>query len=287
MNQNVKVLDIGCSSGNFDTIIMDRKNATVDGVELNKEDARIAATKLRKVFNINVETDDLKAIDTNYDVIYLGDVIEHLVDPSYVLEKLKHNLNKRGVVIFSIPNMAHISVRLMLLSGKFEYGETGLLDKTHLHYYDKVEIERLFHTAGYNIEKLDWVSRDIPKDILQKELSQLGLTANDKFFKLARDLDSAAYQYIGVAVPANGKINPTVLPKVSPEIDMFEKHLADIKQSYIEDVERLQKKHAGSNNADIELLTRLIDDYEKSTSWKITKPLRKVSKAVHKVRPKS
>lgn len=271
-----KLLDVGCSSGNFDEIIINRKKAVIDGIELNKEDAKVATTKIRKVFNLNVETDDLSALDKDYDLIYLGDVIEHLVHPSAVLKRLKGNLNKNGKVIFSIPNMAHISVRLMLLSGNFEYGNTGLLDKTHLHYYDKNEIERVFHEAGYKIERLDWVSRDIPKELLKKELSKLGLSGNEKFFKLASSLEAGAYQFVGVASPANEAIKVKTPPKISPQIDVFERHLADIKSSYEEDMNRLKLEQ---NQKLVELLNE-INRYEQSLSWKITKPLRNISKFI-------
>ncbi|HUD10554.1 MAG TPA: class I SAM-dependent methyltransferase [Candidatus Saccharimonadales bacterium] len=279
MPDSLKLLDVGCSSGNFDEVVIDRKRAIVDGIELNKKDAAIAAKKLRKVFNFNIETDDLSALDTDYDVIYLGDIIEHLVDPSAALKRLKELLNKKGTVVFSIPNMAHISVRLMLLAGKFEYGNTGLLDRTHLHYYDKAEIERVFHTAGYKIEKLDWVSRDIPKELLDTELKRIGLKANETFYALAKDLDAGAYQYIGKAVPVSGPIAEKPRPSVSPAIDTFEKHLADMRKSYEDDVHRLEQR----NSEQINVLTAKINDYEKSTSWKVTKPLRKVSKIVRKV----
>jgi SAM-dependent methyltransferase len=256
-----KVLDIGCSSGNFGEVIINRKGAIVDGIELDKKDVEIAKKKLRKVLNLNVETDELNKLDKDYDFIYFGDVIEHLV---------------------SIPNMAHISVRLMLLAGKFEYGNTGLLDKTHLHYYDKTEIERVFSDAGYSIRRLDWVSRDIPKELLERELKKIGLTANETFFKLARSLDAGAYQYIGLAVPISGKVNPEDRPKVSPEIDMFEKHLADIRKSYEEDVARINKQTQQAHSVNAELLNERINEYEKSLSWKVTKPLRSVSKVVRK-----
>jgi 2-polyprenyl-3-methyl-5-hydroxy-6-metoxy-1,4-benzoquinol methylase len=277
-----KVLDIGCSSGNFGEVIINRKGAIVDGIELDKKDVEIAKKKLRKVLNLNVETDELNKLDKDYDFIYFGDVIEHLVYPSKALKKVKKNLGENGAVIFSIPNMAHISVRLMLLAGKFEYGNTGLLDKTHLHYYDKTEIERVFSDAGYSIRRLDWVSRDIPKELLERELKKIGLTANETFFKLARSLDAGAYQYIGLAVPISGKVNPEDRPKVSPEIDMFEKHLADIRKSYEEDVARINKQTQQAHSVNAELLNERINEYEKSLSWKVTKPLRSVSKVVRK-----
>ena len=281
-----KVLDIGCSSGNFDEVIFEKKQATVDGIELDKKDAEIAGQKLHKVFNLNIETDNLDLPDNYYDIIYFGDIIEHLQFPVQALKKVKRFLNQNGSVIFSIPNMAHISVRLMLLAGKFEYGNTGLLDKTHLHYYDKAEIYRVFSEAGYKIEQLDWSSRDLPKELIEKELDKIGLKGSDKFFDLAKSLEAGAYQFIGRAVPSSVPVKTVPRPKISPAIDMFEKHLADIRKSYVEEVCRINKQNESRNiefkqlSKQVNELTKRINEYDNSLSWKITKPLRKVSKII-------
>ena len=288
-----RVLDIGCSSGNFGEVVIKRKKAIVDGIELNEKDAEIAGRKLHKVFNIDIEADGVGSLDNDYDVIYFGDVIEHLQHPIDVLKAVKKLLRKDGLVIFSIPNMSHISVRLMLMTGNFEYGNTGLLDKTHLHYYDKAEVERVFSDAGYRIEQLDWVSRDIPRELLKSELDKIGLTGDDNFFKLAKSVGAQAHQYIGRAIPTNAKAGVRPRPNVSPAIDLFERHLADIKQSYIEEVDRLNERNQASQVKtevlikQVDELTKQVKGYDNSLSWKITKPLRGVARIINKIGTKT
>ena len=106
-----KILDIGCSSGNFGKELIDRKNCIVDGIELDYNDYISAKKNLRKVVNLNIETDEIKGVDNDYDFIYFGDVIEHLVNPSAALAKVKKYLNRTGRILFSIPNMANIAIR--------------------------------------------------------------------------------------------------------------------------------------------------------------------------------
>ena len=76
----------------------------------------------------------------------------------------------KGKLLFSIPNMGHISVRLYLLRGELDYGETGLLDKTHLHFYTLEEVQRVFAEAQLEIDHLDFVDKDYPKSLIKKEL---------------------------------------------------------------------------------------------------------------------
>lgn len=235
------VLDVGCSSGNFGKVLIDNKGCVVDGVELDANDYKLAKTKLRNVFNLNIETDDLGIIKNKYDYIYFGDVIEHLVWPVATLERIKSHLSQKGCLIFSIPNMAHLLSRLMLLQGDFEYGETGLLDKTHLHFYTPNEIERIFALAGYKITYFDPVLKDLPEELIESELGKVGLRMTSEFLEFTRTSQASIYQMVGAAIPATGKIKNVLLPPSSP-VDKFQILLDNTKAHYEAQL-RSQKKH--------------------------------------------
>jgi 2-polyprenyl-3-methyl-5-hydroxy-6-metoxy-1,4-benzoquinol methylase len=274
--QKAKVLDIGCSSGNFGAVLIERKSCVVDGVELDIDDAKKAAKVLSSIKMLNIETDDISEIeDKYYDVVYFGDVIEHLVNPVAALKRVKSKLKPGGSVIFSIPNMAHMSVRLMLMGGKFDYGNTGLLDKTHLHFYDLDEITRVFSSAGYRIENLDWVARDIPKDMLDKQLHELGLESSHKFIKLSKSLDAAAYQFIGKAVPSSKVMPAKSRAKVSPSINDFDNFLSQLRKNYEAEIELLRNRVA-----ELELESAKLQKVHNSLAWKLSKPVRAATRGI-------
>lgn len=206
INEKSLVLDVGCSSGNFGEALIKHKNCIVDGVEPDKNDSRKAARKLRKVSNKFVE-DALKTEfkKEKYDAIVFLDVIEHLYNPASTLRSLKKNLKPNGMIVFSIPNMAHISVRLMLLKGDFEYANTGLLDNTHLHFYTKKEIERLFSEAGFTINVLNHTEAIYSDDQITDELGKLGIKYNNKLAKILRDDSAHIFQFVGTAVMSTPK----------------------------------------------------------------------------------
>jgi hypothetical protein len=54
-------------------------------------------------------------------------------------------------VIISVPNVANISVRLMLLFGKFDPMARGILDRTHLRFFTRRTIEKLVEQQGFTI----------------------------------------------------------------------------------------------------------------------------------------
>ncbi|MEX0668700.1 MAG: class I SAM-dependent methyltransferase, partial [Candidatus Saccharimonadales bacterium] len=237
------VLDIGCSSGVFGERLIKEKSCRVDGIEVDSDDAKQAKKRLRNVYQLNVEIDDLD-LDEIYDIIFMGDVIEHLAKPIEALRKVKKFLKPEGSLVFSIPNITHMSVRLMLLKGQIKYGETGLLDETHLHFYNQEEVYRVLGSAGFKIIKFDYVERDIPMSIIEKELKDVGLNTTDNFKSVAQSINGAAYQFIGMAKPSSTKSKP--LLQKSP-IDITDRSVERMKMKYgkkIDDIssERMKMK---------------------------------------------
>lgn len=234
-----KVLDVGCSSGTFGQELVRRKKCVVDGIELDEQDFKEASKKLRNMYNLNIENDNIDVITDKYDFVYFGDVIEHLVSPVFTLGKIKQLLKPDGKVLFSIPNMTNVAVRLALLKGDFEYTETGVLDNTHLHFYSLTEVQRIFTEANLKIEKLDFVEKDYPSSLIQKWLKGLGLTANEKFYDEMRKPDAAAFQFVGCAVPAkNLKVKKR---QVFSPISLFEEYHSSVVEdmnNIIEDVKQ-------------------------------------------------
>lgn len=229
---DTKVLDIGCSSGNFGEALIKEKKCIVDGIELDRKDAQEARKKLRQVYELNIETDSLDEITDKYDYIYFGDVIEHLVDPSKALKRLENLFKnkKQAKVLFSLPNMSHISVRLMLLNGNFEYGRTGLLDNTHLHFYTLHELNRVFNRAGMEITHFDPVTKDYPSSLIDKELATVGLQNTDIFTEFVNSTNASIYQLVGYAQYSTKPIKISM--EVSSPRDNFALLLEDTKKYY-------------------------------------------------------
>jgi SAM-dependent methyltransferase len=83
------------------------------------------------------------------DLILCLDVLEHLVEPGEVLARLTARLSHGGTVIVSLPNIAHLSVSLpLLLRGRFEYRDAGILDRTHLRFFVRDSAIALLNQAG-------------------------------------------------------------------------------------------------------------------------------------------
>ena len=147
-----RVLDIGCGAGRLGEAIKQRQQASVCGIELDARAAEAARQRLDHVWAGDVERLDIQIAPGSFDAIVCADVLEHLREPGRLLEQAREWLSPDGRLIASIPNVRHHSVVRSLLQGNWTYESAGLLDRTHLRFFTRREIEKLFHRAGFAIE---------------------------------------------------------------------------------------------------------------------------------------
>lgn len=176
--EDFSVLEIGCDCG---ATLLEIKNrypgAKVYGCEINEAAAAIAS-HVAEVSASNIEDGNLPFPKRTFRYIIFGDVLEHLRNPFEVLVYCRELLCEGGSVIASIPNLMHISVMEQLLQGNFTYTETGLLDKTHIHFFTYYEIVRMFAKAGYRISALNSISMPVGQKQQQLIDSLLALEGN-------------------------------------------------------------------------------------------------------------
>lgn len=222
-----RVLDIGCSSGNFGDVLVHEKQCEVVGLDIDAADIAKAKKKLTAAYVRNIEKDDVSDLGT-FDVVMFVDVLEHLLDPIAVLERVKTLLKPKGRVLFSIPNMAHVSVRLHLLRGFFEYTPIGVLDRTHLHYYDEFEVQHIFSEARMHIEEINAVTKPYAKSQISQKLYNMGLgIIDDKFYDTLDKTKASVFQFVGFARPATKKVAVTRPTRyLMPPEEMHESMLA-------------------------------------------------------------
>ena len=189
-----RVLDLGCASGDFAEVLVGR-GCRVTGIEIDPEAARRAERFCERVIVGDVEhpetVDELD--EGSFDVVVFGDVLEHLKDPLAALKRLKPCLKPEGYAVASIPNVAHGSIRLALLQGRFRYRTLGLLDGTHLRFFTRESVERLFEDAGFLITDLKRTSRGIFDTEVEVDRDAV---PEDALRLVQEDPESLTYQFV-------------------------------------------------------------------------------------------
>jgi 2-polyprenyl-3-methyl-5-hydroxy-6-metoxy-1,4-benzoquinol methylase len=147
-----KALDVGAADG----FLSERLTAQGWSVTALERDPALAARAHGRCKEVVVA--DLEAapplLHGPFEAIVYGDVLEHLSDPRGALEALDRTLAPGGTVIVSVPNVAHLWVRLSLLLGRFDYADRGILDRTHLRFFTRRTLVAFLREAGLEVSEL-------------------------------------------------------------------------------------------------------------------------------------
>jgi 2-polyprenyl-3-methyl-5-hydroxy-6-metoxy-1,4-benzoquinol methylase len=154
---DLKILEVGAGGGDTLMAIKERGLASeVIGIELNLLEGSNQNNPLISEFVFgDIEKMKLPFKQEYFDLIICGDVLEHLVDPQAVIHKLETYLSPGGLMIASLPNIRHYTALLeIFFKGNFPYTDYGLFDKTHLRFFCKSDMIKMFSTVNLKVEKI-------------------------------------------------------------------------------------------------------------------------------------
>lgn len=186
------VLEVGCGAGLFGAALKARQGAEVWGVEPDATSAEEARTRLDHVVTDGIEAALPRLPTRHFDLVICNDVLEHLVDPGTVLATLRGTLAPGGMLSASIPNLRYSPALKKIVSrADFPYADSGVFDRTHLRFFTRRSMHRLFEEAGYQVVKQTGIN----------PTNQFGFTVwNTLLF--GRLSDCRYLQYVTLARPA-------------------------------------------------------------------------------------
>lgn len=150
-------LDVGCSRGETAQALRKAGVLRVVGIEPNAAAAAEAVRRCDRVLAVALE-EVREEFTGEFDAVLFGDVLEHLVDPSAALARVRPWLSDRGVVVASVPNLGHWSIVADLLEGRFDYVPYSILSGTHVRFFTRRTVHDLFEASGYRVESVETVT---------------------------------------------------------------------------------------------------------------------------------
>ena len=147
-----RLLDVGSAQGVLAQRFTQR-GFEVTCVEGSAELAALGKDKCQEMIVADLDK-PLPQLNGQFDVIVYGDILEHLRNPMEVLAGFNRSLRPEGQVIVSVPNVAHLWVRLNLLLGRLPYADRGILDRTHLRFFTLSSFRQFLSEAGLECDRI-------------------------------------------------------------------------------------------------------------------------------------
>ena len=281
VGERKRVLELGCATGSMSRLLRERGCAVV-AVERDAEAAAEAAAHCERM--LVGDLDDPALFDSldgdRFDVVVAADVLEHLREPQETLRRLRPLLAPGGYLVASVPNVAHGSVRLALLDGRFPYAATGLLDRDHLRFFTRESLEELLAAGGFLIDHLD-------RRLVEFEDARVPFEAAsapaELVASLRRDVEALTFQFIVRAVPRPDRELGYLgnrLPELVLENERLRRELAALADrpaapAPAPELDRLRaevealRQAAASREAEVAPLLAQLEAIHASKTWKL------------------
>ena len=153
-DKDLEIVDIGTGAG--DLLFLLKKNGykNIIGVDYSKVAIKYAEKKGIKMIYANIEEPDfLKKVGGKYDVVLLGEVLEHIFDPKRVMSILKSLLTDNGTLIISVPNAGwFINGFLLTFFPQFLRISPAFGVWTHVNQFTAYSIKNLLENNGFQVK---------------------------------------------------------------------------------------------------------------------------------------
>jgi len=117
-----RYLDLGCSDGSVTMLVAETVKATeIYGIDIDSNVLKKAKLRGIKTIKADLSKDPIPLSKNSIDLATAFEVIEHLINPDYMLREVKRVLKPNGCFLITTPNLASWVNRIVLLLGYQPY----------------------------------------------------------------------------------------------------------------------------------------------------------------------
>lgn len=153
------ILEIG--GGEFHTLLSFAESGReLWAVDVREPESALDHFVLGSITDPNVAA---KLPDGAFDLIIANDVLEHVEDTRAFIKIVVQKLSSGGQLLLSVPNARQLRLAYhVFIRGTFPRESAGLFDETHVRWFCRDDVSRLFSEGGLKIRKSRSVGRLVP-----------------------------------------------------------------------------------------------------------------------------
>jgi SAM-dependent methyltransferase len=154
-----RLLDIGCSNGDWATY-WEGHGWKCSGIDIDKEHVEMARQRGINAHHCDLNRDPFPFEDESFDLIFAGEVIEHLIDTDGFMRELRRCVRPGGAVLITTPNLVSFENRVRILLGIYPiWVNYNLAGSGHVRAYTPRVLKKQFREHGFEpvIHKGNWV----------------------------------------------------------------------------------------------------------------------------------
>jgi hypothetical protein len=180
---------------------------------------------------------------TKFDVVIAADVLEHLRDPGKCLSRVRSLMSENATLIVSTPNIAHGGVIASLMQGSFQYRDTGLLDRTHVHFFTEQSLRDILKEQGFVVGHFDSVEAGADHPEFSEYWNQLTPELRDTILRMP---NAMAFQFVVSATKRNTSVDAATLYETQRQFEITKRSiraLQDQAQAQIATIQEEAQRH--------------------------------------------
>jgi 2-polyprenyl-3-methyl-5-hydroxy-6-metoxy-1,4-benzoquinol methylase len=161
-DKKAKILDIGCGLGDLLFLMKKEGYKNIIGIDHSQIAVEVCRKRNLNVMKASLENLPFEIKNNKYDVIILGDVLEHIYVPAQVILQLRELLTKDGKLIISVPNAGWIMNGILLsFAPQLLWLSVMFASWTHIKFYTFSSLRKELEACGFDIKWLGGVEPDL------------------------------------------------------------------------------------------------------------------------------
>lgn len=149
-----RCLDLGCGNGSMIRALQSSLGSRLKwtGVDGSSSGVTIARQYSPDVQFFVADLSDcqpLAGCAEQFDVVLSTEVIEHVLLPRRMVDKIKNSVKVNGIVIISTPYHGYLKNLALALTGRLDKHFTVLWDYGHIKFWSRETLEEVFREKGF------------------------------------------------------------------------------------------------------------------------------------------